>query len=85
MSDTFGISNMSNQEVDEMLDALNNIPWNLDDTRNVRRRLDFSNIIITHSFGIPIGMPVFIPNGTPIHYYDNDNIPLVQGILIEDL
>jgi hypothetical protein len=83
MTDTFG-SNINYDEVNEILDTLNNIPWNLYDTRSVRRRLDFSNITITHSFGIPIGMPVFVPNGTPVDHNDNNNIPLVQGILIED-
>ena len=87
MTDTFG-SNINYDEVNEILDTLNNIPWNLYDTRNVRRMLDFSNITITHSFGIPIGMPIFVPNGTPVNHYllsfENNNIPLVQGILIED-
>lgn len=83
MTDTFG-SNINYDEVNEILDTLNNIPWNLYDTRSVRRRLDFSNITITHSFGIPIGIPVFVPNGTPVDHNDNNNIPLVQGILIED-
>ena len=83
MTPTFG-SNINYEEVNEILDTLNIIPWNLYDTRNVRRRLDFSNITITHSFGIPIGMPVFVPNGTPVDHNDNNNIPLVQGIMIED-
>ena len=70
---------MNSQETEEILSSLENIEWVFDENT-----MFYTSYIDLYFTDIPIAIPIFIVVGIPVIQYVPD-IPLVQGIIIQDI